>query len=167
MAENRQTATPSAVAQSSAGTSTGKAVQAPNDGRPADSPLVTAYGTTTVEETVVQKLAGIAAREIPGVYAMGNVARRTFDAISERIPGSKTQVSGGVSVEKGEKETAVDLTVIVEYGAAVVEVAENIRRNVIRSVEHGTGLKVVEVNITVADVHLPEDDDEGDDHDLA
>ncbi|GAA1451615.1 hypothetical protein GCM10009618_06690 [Nesterenkonia lacusekhoensis] len=98
---------------------------------------------------------------------MGDAARRTFDAISERIPGSKTQVSGGVSVEKGERETAIDLTVIVEYGAAVVEVAENIRRNVIRSVEHGTGLKVVEVNVTIADVHLPEGDDESTDHDLA
>ncbi|GAA3074798.1 MULTISPECIES: Asp23/Gls24 family envelope stress response protein [Actinomycetes] len=166
MAENRQSATPSAVAQNNSG-STGKAVQASRPEQPADSPLVTAYGTTTVEETVVQKLSGIAAREVPGVYAMGSAARRTFDAISERIPGSKTQVSGGVSVEKGEKETAIDLTVIVEYGAAVVEVAETIRRNVIRAVEHGTGLKVVEVNITVADVHLPEDEDDSDDHDLA
>nr|WP_245324386.1 Asp23/Gls24 family envelope stress response protein [Nesterenkonia lacusekhoensis] len=129
--------------------------------------MVTAHGTTVVEETVVQKLSGLAAREVPGVYAMGDAARRTFDAISERIPGSKTQVSGGVSVEKGERETAIDLTVIVEYGAAVVEVAENIRRNVIRSVEHGTGLKVVEVNVTIADVHLPEGDDESTDHDLA
>lgn len=141
--------------------------------RPAEdinSPLVTEHGVTTVEETVVQKLAGIAAREVPGVYAMGNAARRTFDAISERIPGSRTQVSGGVSVEKGEKQTAIDLTIIIEYGAAVVDVAEQIRGNVTRSVEHGTGLEVVEVNITVADVHLPEEDDEdtdsGDERDL-
>lgn len=135
------------------------------------SPLVTEFGVTTVEETVVQKLAGIAAREVPGVHAMGNAARRTFDAISERIPGSKTQVSGGVSVEKGEKQTAIDLTIIIEYGAAVVDVAEQIRGNVTRAVEHGTGLEVVEVNITVADVHLPEEDDEdedsGTDKDLA
>ncbi|TLP96212.1 Asp23/Gls24 family envelope stress response protein [Nesterenkonia salmonea] len=133
------------------------------------SPLVTEQGSTTVEETVVQKLAGIAAREVPGVHSMGNIARRTFDAISERIPGSQTQVSGGVSVEKGERQAAIDLTVIVEYGASIVEVAENIRRNVIRSVEHGTGLEVVEVNISVADVHLPEEDDapRGSGHELA
>lgn len=126
----------------------------------ANSPLVTEFGSTTVEENVVQKLSGIAAREVPGVYGMGNIARRTFDAISERIPGSRTQVSGGVSVEKGERQTAIDLTIIVEYGASIVEVAENIRRSVIRSVEHGTGLEVVEVNISVADVHLPEEDDQ-------
>lgn len=123
------------------------------------SPLVTEYGQTTVEETVVQKLAGIAAREVPGVHSMGNAARRTFDAISERIPGSRTQVSGGVSVEKGERQTAIDLNIIVEYGASIVDIAEKIRHNVIRAVEHGTGLEVVEVNITVADVHLPEDED--------
>lgn len=125
-----------------------------------NSPLVTEFGATTVEENVVQKLSGIAAREVPGVYGMGNIARRTFDAISERIPGSRTQVSGGVSVEKGDRQTAIDLTIIVEYGASIVEVAENIRRSVIRSVEHGTGLEVVEVNISVADVHLPEEDDQ-------
>ena len=124
----------------------------------AKSPLVTEQGTTTVEENVVQKLAGIAAREVPGVFGMGNAARRAFDAISERIPGSSTQVSGGVTVEKGERQTAIDLNVIVEYGVSIVEVAEKIRRNVIRSVEHGTGLEVVEVNIRVADVHLPEEE---------
>ncbi|MCH8572063.1 Asp23/Gls24 family envelope stress response protein [Nesterenkonia sp. AY15] len=126
----------------------------------AQSPLLTAFGATTVEETVVQKLSAIAAREVPGVCAVGNIARRTLDAISERIPGARTQVSGGVSVEKGDRQTAIDLTVIVEYGASIVEVTENVRRNVIRAVEHGTGLEVVEVNISVADVHLPEDDEQ-------
>lgn len=125
-----------------------------------NSPLVTEFGATTVEETVVQKLSGIAAREVPGVYAMGNAARRTFDAISERIPGSRTQVSGGVAVEKGDRQTVIDLSIIVDYGASIVEVAEKIRRNVIRAVEHGTGLEVVEVNITVGDVHLPEEDNQ-------
>lgn len=91
---------------------------------------------------------------------MGNAARRAFDTLTDRIPGSQTNVSGGVSVEKGEKQTAIDLTIVVEYGTSIVDVAEAIRRNVIRAVEQGTGLQVVEVNIDVADVHLPEDDDE-------
>lgn len=50
---------------------------------------------------MVQKLSGIAGREVPGVYGMGNIARRTFDAISERMPGSRAQVSEGVSVGVG------------------------------------------------------------------
>ncbi|UVI35804.1 Asp23/Gls24 family envelope stress response protein [Brevibacterium spongiae] len=124
------------------------------------SPLVTDLGTTTIAENVVAKLTGIAAREVPGVYGLGNAARRAFDTLTDRIPGSQTNVSGGVSVEKGEKQTAIDLTIVVEYGTAIVEVAEAIRRNVIRAVENGTGLQVVEVNIDVTDVHLPEDDEE-------
>lgn len=147
-----QKTTASQTPSTSQGTAVTKSTQA-------HSPLITEYGQTTVEETVVQKLAGIAAREVPGVHSMGNAARRTFDAISERIPGSRTQVSGGVSVEKGERQTAIDLNIIVEYGASIVDIAEKIRHNVIRSVEHGTGLEVVEVNITVADVHLPEEED--------
>ena len=124
------------------------------------SPLVTDMGNTTIAENVVAKLSGIAAREVPGVFGMGNAARRTFDALAERIPGSQTNVSGGVSVEKGEKQTAIDLTIVVEYGTSIVDVAEAIRRNVIRAVEQGTGLQVVEVNIEVTDVHLPGDDDD-------
>ncbi|WP_129656683.1 Asp23/Gls24 family envelope stress response protein [Rothia halotolerans] len=125
-------------------------------------PLQTPHGNTTINETVVQKLAGIAAREVPGVHSMGNAARRAFDSLSGRIPGSQTNVAGGVSVEKGEEQTAIDLTIIIEYGSAVVDVADSIRRNVIRSVEQATGLEVLEVNINVTDVHLP-DDDQGED----
>lgn len=123
-------------------------------------PLQSERGNTTLEDTVVAKIAGIAAREVPGVYAMGNAMRRTFNALTERIPNSQTNVSGGISVEKGERQTAIDVTVVIEYGASVVDVGDGIRRNVIQSVEQATGLDVVEVNVNVADVHLPEDDDE-------
>ena len=124
------------------------------------SPLVTDMGNTTIAENVVAKLSGIAAREVPGVFSMGNAARRAFDTLTDRIPGSQTNVSGGVSVEKGEKQTAIDLTIVVEYGTSIVDVTEAIRRNVIRTVEQGTGLHVVEVNIEVTDVHLPGDEDD-------
>ncbi|PYI65782.1 Asp23/Gls24 family envelope stress response protein [Arthrobacter livingstonensis] len=120
--------------------------------------LHTERGDTTIEETVVQKLAGMATREVPGVYAMGSAGRRAFSALTERIPGSQTNVSGGVSVEKGERQTAIDVTIVIEYGVSVVEVSQGIRRNVIQSVEHATGLEVLEVNINVTDVHLPDDD---------
>lgn len=126
------------------------------------SPLVTDMGNTTIAENVVAKLSGIAAREVPGVFGMGTAARRAFDTLTDRIPGSATNVSGGVSVEKGEKQTAIDLTIVVEYGTSIVDVAEGIRRNVIRAVEQGTGLHVVEVNIEVTDVHLPGEDDDQD-----
>lgn len=120
--------------------------------------LHTDRGDTTIEETVVQKLAGMATREVPGVYAMGSAGRRAFSALTERIPGSQTNVSGGVSVEKGERQTAIDVSIVVEYGVSIVDVSQGIRRNVIQSVEHATGLEVLEVNVNVTDVHLPGDD---------
>ncbi len=143
----------------------GAAASGPDSQR-RSGPLQTPRGDTTIEETVVQKLAGMATREVPGVYAMGNAARRAFSSMTERIPGSQTNVSNGVSVEKGERQAAVDVSIVVEYGYSVVEVSQGIRRNVIRSVENATGLEVLEVNVNVTDVHLPEEDqdrDEGQD----
>jgi uncharacterized alkaline shock family protein YloU len=121
--------------------------------------LHTERGDTSIAETVVQKLAGIAAREVPGVYAMGSAARRAFSSITQRIPGGQTDVSGGVAVEKGERQAAIDVSIIVEYGASIVDVSNGIRNNIIGSVERTTGLEVLEVNVNVSDVHLPEDDD--------
>lgn len=125
-------------------------------------PLQTERGITTLEDTVVAKVAGMAAREVPGVYDMGNAARRAFSAVTDRIPNSQTNVAGGISVEKGETQTAVDVTVVVDYGASIVEVGNAIRRNVIDQVESTTGLEVLEVNVNVVDVHLPQEgDDQG------
>src|SRR5690606_7534763 len=123
-------------------------------------PLQTSRGVTTLDETVVAKIAGMAAREVPGVYDMGNAVRRAFSAVTDRIPNGQTNVTGGIGVEKGETQTAVDVTVVVEYGASIVEVGNAIRRNVIDQVEGTTGLEVIEVNVNVVDVHLPGQDDE-------
>jgi len=124
----------------------------------AKSPLTTSQGTTQIADTVVSKIAGLAAREVSGIYALGGGAARAFGALRERIPGATTDAGRGVSVEVGEKQAAVDLELVVEYGAAVTDVANAVRRNVIAALERMTGLEVVEVNINVSDVHLPSDD---------
>ncbi|MGW5641815.1 Asp23/Gls24 family envelope stress response protein [Saccharopolyspora sp. NPDC003752] len=121
----------------------------------------TAQGKTTIAASVVQKIAGIAAREISGVYAMGGGVSRAFGAIRDRIPGgSGTSSTSGVQVEVGEKQAAVDLDIVVEYGASIVDLARAVRRNVITAVERMTGLEVIEVNIAVNDIHLPDEDGE-------
>ena len=125
-------------------------------------PLQTTRGVTTLDDAVVAKIAGMAAREVPGVYDMGNAARRAFSAVADRIPNAQTNVTGGISVSKGETQAAIDVTVVVEYGVSIVEVGNAIRRNVIEQVEGTAGLEVVEVNVNVVDVHLPEDDDDND-----
>jgi len=119
------------------------------------------HGKTTIASNVVQKIAGMAAREVSGVYAMGGGVSRAFGAIRERIPGAGTVSTSGVSVEVGEKQAAIDLDIVVEYGAGIVELARAVRRNVITAVERMTGLEVIEVNISVNDIHLP--DENGDD----
>lgn len=129
------------------------------DGAGAGNDLATSQGKTTIASSVVQKLAGLAARDVSGVYKLGGGAARAFGAITERIPGSGgPSASQGVSVEVGESQAAVDLDVVVEYGVSILDVASAIRRNVIQSIERMTGLEVVEVNVSVDDVHLSSDD---------
>ncbi|MFF8396936.1 Asp23/Gls24 family envelope stress response protein [Streptomyces sp. NPDC016172] len=117
-------------------------------------------GSTTIADTVVAKIAGMAAREIPEVYTLGGGMTRAFGAVRQRVPGGGGGVTQGVKVEVGERQAAVDLDVVVEYGAAIVDTAADIRTNVVNAVERMTGLEVVEVNIAVGDVHLPDEEEE-------
>ena len=123
--------------------------------------LVSKQGTTTIADTVVQKIAGLAAREVNGVYDLGGGgAARALSALRDRIPGASASVGQGVSVEVGEKQAAVDLQLLVEYGVAIADLARAVRRNVITAVERMTGLEVAEVNISVDDIYIPSDDDD-------
>ncbi len=124
--------------------------------------LQTSQGTTSIADTVVSKIAGIAAKDVSGVYALGGSASRALGAVRERIPGGRVNHSQGVSVEVGETQAAVDIDMIAEYGVAIADLASGVRKNVIASIERMTGLQVTEVNISVADIHLPEDDQDDD-----
>jgi uncharacterized alkaline shock family protein YloU len=124
--------------------------------------LATDQGATTINDVVVQKISALATREVSGVYDLGGGTARAFGAIRERIPGASASAGQGVSVEVGEKQAAVDLQIVVEYGVPITDLARSIRRNVIAGVEQMTGLEVVEVNINVSDVHIPDDDDQDD-----
>ncbi len=126
------------------------------------SELATELGRTSIADSVVAKIAGLACREVSGVHEMGAGTARAFGAIRERISSSSDGTSGltrGVAVEVGERQAAVDLDIVVEYGMAIVDVAESIRRNVIGRVESMTGLQVTEVNVSVDDVYLGEPDE--------
>ncbi|MFI8662878.1 Asp23/Gls24 family envelope stress response protein [Rhodococcus qingshengii] len=125
-----------------------------------DSALVSPQGKTSIADTVVSKIAGIATREVSGVYDVGGGASRVVGALRERIPGASVNHSQGVSVEVGEKQAAVDIDIVAEYGVSLADLATGIRRNVIAALERMTGLEVTEVNITVHDVHLDEGSDD-------
>jgi uncharacterized alkaline shock family protein YloU len=130
----------------------------------ASDALVTERGRTAIADAVVAKVAGIAARDISGVHAMGTGGARAVGAIRERLPGagSSPAASQGVTVEVGERQAAIDLDIVAEYGVAIVDVAEAVRQNVIRNVERMTGLQVTEVNVSVNDIWLGDEQSEDD-----
>lgn len=126
--------------------------------RSENSALVTDQGHTRIADVVVSKIAGIATREVDGVYNVGGGAARAVGALRERIPGAKQNRSQGVAVEVGERQAAIDIDIVAEYGVSIADLAQDIRRNVIAAIERMTGLEVTEVNVSVHDIHFESDE---------
>jgi uncharacterized alkaline shock family protein YloU len=139
--------------------SSGSAVVTQRDGTSAlDTPLKTDRGNTTIANAVVTKVASIAAREVRGVHQLGGGVSRAVGSLTQRV-GIGDEHGHGVSVEVGEREAAVDLTVTVDYGESLPLVSQAVRDNVIKRIEGITGLSVTEVNVTITDLYSPGDDD--------
>jgi uncharacterized alkaline shock family protein YloU len=129
--------------------------QSTDDRRPLqESPLKTERGTTTIQDGVVSKVAGIAAQEVDGVRMGGGGASQAVGSIMSAVPGvgSGSQYQG--------VSAAVDLTMSVEYGRSIHQTAEAVRSNVIRRVENLVGLRVTEVNIAVNDIFFPQEEEQ-------
>lgn len=118
----------------------------------------TAGGRTTIADGVVAKVAGIAARQVAGVYALGGGGARALGAIRSVV--NADDMTQGVKVDVGETQAAADITIVVEYPVPVHEVAANVRAAVTNAISSLVGLEVVEVNVEVNDVHLPSDDND-------
>lgn len=118
------------------------------------------HGRTVIADTVVLKIAGIAAREVSGVADLGKGAARAVGAIRDRISGVASDPTLGVKVEVGETQAAVELDLVAEYGIAIGDLAEAVRSNVISAVERMTGLEVTVVDITVHDVVIDGDSED-------
>jgi uncharacterized alkaline shock family protein YloU len=126
------------------------------------NPLQSELGNTTIQDSVVSKIAGIAAQEVEGVR-MGGGASQAVGGVLDTITGGRSGGSqtSGVSVEVGQEEAAIDLTMTVEYGKPIPQLAEAVRNNVVSRVESLVGLRVTETNITVQDVFFPGEEDQG------
>lgn len=111
--------------------------------------VVNEIGAIKITDEVVAIIAGIAATDVPGVTGMsGGIAGGIAEALGRR------NLSKGVKVEVGEKEAAIDLYIIVDYGYRIPEVAWSIQEKVKQAVEEMTGLTVVEVNIHIQGVNI-------------
>lgn len=152
------TQSPSTTAPTSTSSSIGKSVQVARD---SDAALASSRGTTSIADVVVAKIAGIASREINGVYDLGGTTERVVGKVREVLPGTTTTTQG-IEVEVGETQAAVDVSIVAEYGVAIHQLAGAIRRNIINAIEKLTSLEVTEVNVTVHDIHLADDDSEAD-----
>ncbi len=115
-------------------------------------------GTTTIVDPVVAKIAGIAAREVPGVHALGGGAARAFGAIRDAI--GSTDLGQGVKVEVGETQVAADITIVVEYPQRLQQVAGEVRTAVAEAITTLVGMEVAEINVTVSDVYIAGEDPE-------
>ncbi|MFI0404657.1 Asp23/Gls24 family envelope stress response protein [Actinomadura sp. 3N508] len=122
------------------------------------SELVTSGGRTTIADAVVAKVATMAAKQVGGVHEMGAGMTRTIGSVRDRLPGMAANGTQGVDVQVGERQAAVDIDLVVDYGLSIPDLAGAVRDNVISEVEHMCGLEVVEVNITVDDIHVEGDD---------
>ncbi|WP_104164503.1 Asp23/Gls24 family envelope stress response protein [Cryobacterium sp. N22] len=126
-----------------------------------DLPAGTPRGTTVINDAVVAKIAGLAVREVTGVHAVGGGAARALGAIREAL--SSTDHSQGVSVNVTGPLVAVELSIVAEYPLPLQQVADDARTAIIDAIETLVGLEVTEVNVTINDVHLPDETDETDD----
>jgi uncharacterized alkaline shock family protein YloU len=113
-------------------------------------------GTTIIANEVVEKIAGIAAREVPGVFDLGGDVSRVFSAVKERIGLGHKDNDQGISVRLDGGKAAVKVTLVIEYGFVVYSVTEKVRANVIGAVEKLLNLEVTAVDIVVDDVHVPD-----------
>jgi uncharacterized alkaline shock family protein YloU len=115
---------------------------------PVKSQENTHQNTLTFEDQVIKKIAGIAANEIKGILSMSG---GFMSGLTDRFRGTE-DITKGINAEVGEKQVALDLKVIVEYGKNVPAIFSEIVNNVKKSVHEMTGLEVVEVNMHVEDV---------------
>jgi uncharacterized alkaline shock family protein YloU len=118
----------------------------------------TDIGSIQIAPEVIEVIAGLATIEIQGVAGMsGGFA----GGIAELL--GRKNLSKGVKVEVGQRQAAVDVSIIIDYGFKIPEVAHEIQRNVKHAIESMTGLDVVEVNVHIHDVHFKADKEKPDD----
>jgi uncharacterized alkaline shock family protein YloU len=112
-------------------------------------------GRIKIEDEVVEKIAALAALDVPGVAALGGDVARAIESVRSRIGAGHQRGGQGVKARVKDSEVSLDVTIVVEYGSVVMEVARTVKNNVARVVSVMLGMRVTEVNVTVDDVRLP------------
>jgi uncharacterized alkaline shock family protein YloU len=113
-----------------------------------------APGATAITDAAVAKVAAVAVRSVPGVHSLGVGTGRALGALRGAV-GAGPEPAPGITAEVGTSEVAVDVTLTAAYGRPLHAIADDVRAAVFRAVEQLTGLAVIEVNVEIADIHVP------------
>lgn len=122
-------------------------------------------GRIEVADEVVEKVAGLACMEVAGVADLGGDIERALESVRERIGIGNKRGDQGIKAKITGREVSIDVTIMIEYGHVVMDVARNVKANVAAQTSRMLGLKVVEVNVTVDDVRLPGEKRKGEETD--
>jgi uncharacterized alkaline shock family protein YloU len=117
-------------------------------------------GRIEVADEVVEKVAGLAAMEVEGVADLGGDIARAIESVRERIGIGQKRGDQGIKARISGRDVAIDVTIMIEYGHVVMDVAREVKHNVAVQANRMLGLRVVEVNVTVDDVRMPRPPDE-------
>lgn len=118
-----------------------------------DENVLNSMGSIKISEEVIAIVSGIAASEVKGVAGMSN----TFTGGIAELLGKKS-LAKGVKVDLGETTTAIGISLMVDYGCRIPDVAWEVQEKVKKAVESMTGLEVLEVNIFVDGLIVPRDE---------
>ena len=129
---------------------------------PAGAPAPEVKGRIHIADEVVEKVAGLAAMEVDGVADLGGDFERAVESVRERIGLGNKRGDQGVKAEVKGHDVAISITIMVEFGHVVLDVARQVQINVARKTQRMLGLRVVEVNVTVDDVRTARADDPAD-----
>jgi uncharacterized alkaline shock family protein YloU len=133
----------------------GPVLSEPRSAGPPTGPMPVVKGRIKIEDEVVEKIAALAALDVPGVAALGGDVARAIESVRSRIGAGHQRGGQGVKARVKDSEVSLDVTIVVEYGSVVMEVARTVKNNVARVVSVMLGMRVTEVNVTVDDVRLP------------
>jgi len=136
----------------------------PEQPRPDQAPAATpeVKGRIRIADEVVEKVAALAAMEVDGVADLGGDFERAVESVRERIGLGNKRGDQGVKADVKGQDVEISVTIMVEFGHVVLDVARQVQVNVARKTQRMLGLRVVEVNVTVDDVRTARADERAD-----
>jgi uncharacterized alkaline shock family protein YloU len=117
-------------------------------------------GVTTIKDSVIGKVAGLAVQEVAGVHALGSTPIRAIGAIVGTI--SNAEVNPGISIELGDNGVTVQIVLVAAYPVPLTDLADRVRASVSQAIEGLVGMTVNAVNVTITDIYVAEDPDDND-----